>query len=245
MKNIICLIAIEPKPLVYNFYKKLKNENTSIYMCFDNNTNIIPAYDNDITFIYLDNKLCENNGFKSTHSQLNNISTSREKALMYFCKMNFDYDNIWFIEEDVFIPNENIIENINKKYPEGDLLCTSNYVFHNQEELNECYWGHWNLILSQTKETNITFPYGKSMICAIRCSKKLLYCINEHATRYNNLFMCESLFNTIALHNHLKILAIPELENIYWTYDWNKSDIKQTNLYHPIKSIELQYSFRD
>ena len=82
------------------------------------------------------------------------------------------------------------------------------------------------------------------MICAIRCSRKLLECINDYVIKYNNLFMDEALFNTISLQNNLDIKIIPELSTIYYRHDWRKEDISQSNLYHPIKSIITQYEYR-
>jgi hypothetical protein len=67
MKYIICLLAINFKPHVFSFYEKLMTENTEIYMCFDSNANIHESPNKNIKFIYVDNKLCKNNGFKSTH----------------------------------------------------------------------------------------------------------------------------------------------------------------------------------
>jgi hypothetical protein len=82
------------------------------------------------------------------------------------------------------------------------------------------------------------------MICDIRCSKALLNCIKDYAKTHNNLFMCEALFNTLAMQNNLEISCIKELASITWRYDWKKSEIVDTNLYHPIKNIETQYKYR-
>jgi hypothetical protein len=83
------------------------------------------------------------------------------------------------------------------------------------------------------------------MICAIRCSKALLKCINSYAETHNNLFMDEVLFNTIALQNNLNIIVIEELSNILFRKAWKKKDIKETNLYHPIKDMNKQNEYRN
>ena len=90
------------------------------------------------------------------------------------------------------------------------------------------------------------------MICAIRCSKKLLEYIFSHALKYKTLFFCEVMFNTIALHNNLNVKVIEELKTIVWrkrngrrkNIDWTKNEININNLYHPVKSIEKQYKLR-
>ena len=82
------------------------------------------------------------------------------------------------------------------------------------------------------------------MICAIRCSKKLLDKIFKYAIKYKTLFLDEAMFNTIALKNKLKVETIDELSTIEWRKDWKKNDINKNNLYHPIKNIKKQYEFR-
>ena len=91
----------------------------------------------------------------------------------------------------------------------------------------------------------ISLPYCSSMICAIRCSKKILNCINNHATTYKSLFHCEMLFNTLAFQNNLSILCPEELSCIVFRNVWKKTDIKKNYLYHPVKDIKTHYEFRD
>ena len=83
------------------------------------------------------------------------------------------------------------------------------------------------------------------MICAIRCSSKLLKCIDEYVKKYNNLFMDEVLFNTISLQNNLQVKTIDELSPIVWRRDWKQEDINSSYLYHPIKCIMTQYKYRN
>ena len=68
-----------------------------------------------------------NEGFQNTHTIIKG-ATSREKALYYFYKNDINYDHIWFIEEDVFIPTIETIKNIDIKYPDNDLLVSGNKI---------------------------------------------------------------------------------------------------------------------
>jgi hypothetical protein len=237
MVNIICFLTVTPVIEFYEFCKKLKNDNYDVYIFIDDNDYNILNYDYSINIVKLDNKLCEENGFKSTVAWLNNKACSRDKALYYFCKNNIDYEYIWFIEEDVFIPSINTIPNIDNKYSNGDLLVRSHTIINEKH-----YDWHWNHINSQI---TIEPPYASSMICAIRCSKQLLTFINLYALKYNNLFMDEALFNTIALQNNLNVIPITELTNIVYKHNWLKTDIHCDYLYHPIKSIKDQYEYRN
>ena len=237
VKNILCFLTVNPCILFYEFCKKLKKENYDVYIFIDDNNYNIPNCDDDnINIIKIDNKLCEESGFKSSILWLNDKACSRDKALYYFCKNDIDYEFIWFLEEDVFIPSIHTIENIDNKYGNGDLLVAEHNIIY--ERSTEWHWPQVN------RTIKIEPPYAKSMICAIRCSKKLLECINDYAVKYNNLFLDEVLFNTLALQNNLVIKVINELSTIVWMYEWRKAQIKQDNLYHPIKSIETQYEYR-
>ena len=232
--NLICFLTVRPSKLFYNFVISLPNPE-KIYICIDDNTYKIPEYDGKIKIIKIKNSICERDGFKNTHSRILG-ATSREKALYYFCKNNIDYDNIWFIEEDVFIPTINTIQNLDKKYVEGDLLVSKNNIIYKKRT----DW-LWKLV---NKQVRLPLPYSKSMICAVRCSKALIKSIHNYANKYRTLFMCEALFNTICLHNKLKLVVVEELSTISWNNKWKHSEINKTHLFHPIKSIEQQYKFR-
>lgn len=237
MKNIICLLSVRPCIKTYNFFKSIKlNTEYDVYIVIDDNNYNIPNCDDTIKIIKIDTNECKNNGFKSTVLWLDNNACSRDKALYYFTKESIDYNYIWFVEEDVFIPNVYTIENIDKKYESYDLLVQGHYIINKKET----DW-HWNHINNQIK---INPPYACSMISAVRCSKALLNSIKEYAKVHNNLFMDEALFNTLAIHNNLRVLCIPELSSICYHKTWDFSEIVDTNLYHPIKNIDVQYSYR-
>ena len=78
-------------------------------------------------------------------------------------------------------------------------------------------------------------PWVSSMICAIRCSKRLLECIHNFAKNLGELSMCEIFFNTVALHKNLSVLPIDELSGVTWR---NKMSFLDDNyLYHPVTNV--------
>lgn len=235
-KIAICFLTVRPSELFYNFCKKLGIHNYDIYICIDDNNYEIPNYDHKIPIIKINNKLCENAGFKSSVLYFKNKACSRDKSLYYFCKKNKKYDNIWFIEEDVFIPSVDTIRNIDNKYKDSDLLCKSREL--KKDTLN---WPHWERVISESKKD---LPFERSLICAIRVSRKMLYVIEKYVETYKTLFMDEALFNTLANYEKLSVIAIPELSTIYFKKDWKLSNININNLYHPIKNINKQNDFR-
>ena len=234
--NIICFLTVKPSEQFYNFVKELPNPE-NIYICIDYKKYIIPNYNNEIKIIKVDSNLCIENGYYGTVKKYAHTAVSRDKALYYFCKNDIDFDNIWFIEEDVFVPTINTIKNIDKKYPNFDLLSASHHITNRKR--ND--W-QWKFINQQIK---LKPPYASSMICAIRCSKKLLECIKNYVERYNSLFMDEALFNTLALQNRLNVNTIPELSTIHYRKKWGYKSINKTNLYHPIKNTRKQSKIRN
>lgn len=237
MNNIIkCFLTITPSEKFYNFIKKLP-EIDNIYICIDNNHYNIPNYDGKIKIIKINDKTCINEGFQNSNRYIEG-ATSRDKALYYFYKNDINYDYIWFIEEDVFIPTIETIKNIDIKYPDNDLLVSENNIIYEKRSS----W-HWSM-MNRELDGKLSLPYSNAMICAIRCSKKLLECIFNHALKYKTLFFDEVIFNTIALHNNLNVKDIEELKTIVWKKKWTKNEINIKNLYHPVKSIEDQYELR-
>ncbi len=240
VKILKCFLTVNPNKLYYNFIKQLPDKKNT-YICIDDNNYDIPNFNYDINIIKIDNLICEKAGFKNTHAQIKR-AVSRDKALYFFYKMNIDFDFIWFIEEDVFIPTIDTINDIDKKYTNEDLLIRSHEII-NEKGID---WFWWKKVCKQL-DNIIDMPYAWAKgagICAVRCSKKMLDCIAKHAIKHQSLFLDEVLFNTIAHKNNLLVNAIDELQTITWKKKWKQNDIKSTNLYHPVKNIDTQYEFR-
>ena len=73
----------------------------------------------------------------------------------------------------------------------------------------------------------------------------MIDCVQAFVAQHNTLFFCETVFNTIALHNRLAVKDIQELKTITWRRFWKNHEIKKTNLYHPVKSMKKQYEMRN
>jgi hypothetical protein len=212
------------------------NSEYMVYIVIDDNNYMIPGYDGIVKIVKIDNLEAESNGYKDCILSLKNKAGSRDKALYYFNKESIDYTFIWFVEEDVFIPSIQSIKNIDAKYLTHDLLSASNYIIH--EKHTDWLWKTVN------SQISLNLPYACSMICAIRCSKKMLQSIHNYATVHNRLFLDEALFNTLALHDMLETACPKELSSITYCHNWTYKNITSTHLYHPVKSIDQQYKFR-
>ena len=235
--NIICILSVRPCIKTYNFFKHIQlNSNYMVYIVIDDNNYLIPGYDGIVKIIKIDNIIAESNGYKDCILSLKNKAGSRDKALYYFNKESIDYDFIWFVEEDVFIPSIQSIQSIDAKYLSHDLLSASNHIIY--EKHTDWLWNHVN------SQISLDLPYACSMICAIRCSKKMLQSVHNYTKLYNRLFLDEALFNTLALHDKLETACPKELSSITYCHKWSYKDIISTQLYHPVKSIDQQYKFR-
>ena len=85
---------------------------------------------------------------------------------------------IHIFKKILFLQNENKINEKNETRV-GCLLH-----FRNETKQNENIW-HWNYVYELCK---ISPPYGKALVCALRCSKTLVDKIKEYALEYKNLF---------------------------------------------------------
>jgi hypothetical protein len=236
----ICIITRKPSKILLDFYNDFKDYD--IYVMIDDNTEVYHKYYkkiyNNINFIQINKHKCIQSGFINvTLISKRNNPVSWDKALYYFSNINKNYDNVWFIEDDVYFYNENTIINIDNKYPDSDILS-------NKYETNitgkKDYW-HWYTVLNNIK---IKPPYYNTMVCAVRMSKKLLSLINNYANMHKTLFFLEVMYPTLAKQNDLKYDNPEELYTIVYRKDWKKEDINKTNLYHPIKDYDIQYLYK-
>ena len=236
--NIICFLTVRPSLFFYKFCKLLQKDTYKVFICIDDNSYKIPEYDGVIPLIYIDRKVPESAGYKSTVLSFTNKACSRDKALYFFNRVyNDSYSYLWMIEEDVLVPHVDTIANIDLKYPTGDLLSASHGIVRSVS--SNWHWPHIN------RQIRIPPPYACSMICAIRTSVALMRKIDEYAETANNLFMDEALFNTIALQSDLEVITPSELSTIHYNTKWTMNDFTLTNLFHPVKVIEEQYAIRD
>lgn len=145
------------------------------------------------------------------------------------CPIKFDsYDFVWVFEDDVFFRSANQIRIMSLKYKGADLVSRSHV-----EEIEPKDWDwHWRSIKQAHRG-----PYFRSMMCACGISRKLLSLIGERAKPFVGLFHIESMLNTIANENNLKVICAKEFSTIVWKADWTLDKMYQLpdNFFHPFK----------
>ncbi len=235
-RNAVCLVTIKPHIVWLDFLRQFHNYD--VYIVVDR-----PMDPECRDFVQITNEDCIRAGyihssFMPTSSLVFNEIIAWDRALYYFTNVRTEYDNVWFFEDDVFFYGENTILNVDKKYPNSDILCKQK---NPQPVAGEWAW-FWPAI-----SIDLPMPYFHSPICAVRMSRQLLSCINEYVSRPNvrKLFFIEAMFPTIA-HYHGLVYDMPtELSEIHWRRDWSVEDMNRGTFFHPMKDMDQQREFRE
>jgi hypothetical protein len=235
MKNCVAIITKEPKPVWLNFLKTFKQ--LDVYLIIDENAiDYTEFYGDDypnIHFIQLENDLMRDSGFMNSSTTTGMPSIiSWDKALYYFGVKNTSYDNVWFIEDDVFFYDESTLTRLDSKYTKSDILVS---------KCDSRKDGEW---LWSRIQINFPQPHYCAMVCGVRMSKTLLGHISNYAKKNDTLFCLEAMFTSVAKHHKL-VLDIPdEMKSIVYQRDWQLNDINRFNIYHPVKIMSQHEEFR-
>lgn len=233
----LCMICFQPNEIWCGFLNEFSNYHVFIiidsldYDCSD----LKKKYTN-LSFIQIENSKCKSSGYINT-SYITREIMGWDKALYYFSIENKQYDFVWFLEDDVFFNNENTILKIDEQFNEDDLL--SNQCSENSYEKRD-EWYHWGRF-----HVDYPLPWYRGMMCAVRLSKKILNCIDEYANQHGTLFYLEALFPTICMKNNLLHSCPKEMEEIHWAKNFEKENIMNTHIYHPVKDLQNHLLFRE
>ena len=235
-KNAFCLLTFKPNDIWIDFLSKVVDYD--IYVFIDDNSMIYKSPYPNIKFIQYNDDECYNKGWYDINFFIKKDVTAWDKALYYFSIINTSYEYVWFCEDDVFIPNMNVLTKLDNKYNNIDLICKEHLINDKGLDVKDG-WPHWH------KANTFNLPWVHSMQCICRISNKLLSKINDYVIKNNKLEFLEILFSTLAHQNQLTIENPNELSKITWreVFDYDKLD---TNiLYHPMKNIDDHKLLRD
>ena len=251
--NAIVFLTVKPHDNIIKCKNILQNKlNYETFIIADDNTYI----SNEKNIIKIDENECKQHGYINSGGCSNGVWSDDEniwksyniknpsawdKALYYFCEKETKYKNVWFIEDDVFIPELSILNRLDKAYENSDFLCESSYVNITGKNKDWPFWTY--------SDGKFDLPWFKSMISICRMSKNLLEKIKEYVKINKKLFFDEIFFITLAYKKKLKVNNPKELKGVShpvqmnfksWTID--KLDIN--TIYHPIKNIDDHEKFR-
>ena len=264
-KKCVCILTVNPSDIWLKFLSDFIHYD--VYMvCDNNNVDYTTMYESQypkIKIIQIQNSEADKFGFKNSSSAISprQIVNSWDKALFYFSKINTEYEHVWFIEEDVFLPTSDVINNLDDKYHDADLLCRSHKeikldldkdyhipirktILYGKLTKSQAILNNHPPFANLISKLNYS-KYTVGMISAIRVSKKLMNIIKDFALEYKTLFIDEAFFSTISYKNNLLVITPIEFNTILFTKIWKKTDINLNNLYHPIKDIKKQYEYRN
>jgi hypothetical protein len=260
----IALIVKEPVEIYLDFLSKFKHYD--IYIIIDSlekiNTNTYQNKYKNINFIQFDEQLCKNNGYQNVnYIGIKKMISGWDKALLFFSLIiPLKYKNVWFIEDDVFFLSEQVLTNLDAKYPNQDLIAncdfnntkvtTNNKSANNKSANNES--GNEkdnknNDWLWPQIDIKIEKPWFAGMMCAVRASSALLQGIKWYATTYKTLFFLEALFPTITSHFKLSYVQPDELTTVTYRREFNDDEDSsrlETHIFHPIKDLKQHLSLR-
>jgi hypothetical protein len=239
----IALLTLKPRRELIDFYKNISNGNYDFYCIVDDNNFIINPIDDNVNYIQINDHFCVKNGFHGFNPAIRKknapLVSAWDKAIFYFCRHNRSYDHIWFIEDDVFVPDLNLFQTIDSQYQNADII-SSKVGFNLTGDLNGWHW--WKM----ASRSNIPLPWACSMVCAFRSSKILLQLLDRHVDKNRNRYkFIEYIFHTLAIHNKLIIKQADNLSEIAYRKNWSKEEFNLKTFYHPIKSIEQQVLLRE
>lgn len=235
MKNNICVICLRPRKVWLDFFAAFTHY--KVYFIIDDNAIGYAAEYGDeyptLNFIQVKDDKHIHSHFRDIDFP-NEILTGWHKALYYFANENLDFDNTWFIEDDVFFHDENTLRMIDDKYSDSDYLSNSVTEYDGSSDV----W-HWYKISMKYEH-----PWYNAMVCAARLSRTLLQKINEYAQTHQTLFFIEAMFPTVARKNDLICNSPVEMTHIYYRDHIDLNSIRPDMLYHPMKCVDLYPDMR-
>lgn len=252
-EKCICFICVDPEKLI-KFAEELQNNNPfyDVIILCDNIHCQVP--ETNIQIVKITDDESASNNFIYANEFIKKIPSGWDKVLYYFSCINNDYDYVWIIEEDVFIPSVKTIRNIDNNHSNCDFIVS------NHRKYQSDGWINYKFVENMDMLGDIWI----SMVCCCRVSRKMFSLIKEFVKDYKRLFFIEAFLNTISEYNKLIISTPIELQYIcskptknrhrhYYkknnktVFDWLQNEILDPNvnmIYHPVKDIDLHYKLR-
>jgi len=231
---VACFLCVCPNEIVIDFALQVA-ENYKVYIVCDNINCYTPPSD-IITYIKLSDQECAKAGFTKSNHAIPKVPSAWDKALYYFCMIDKNPSYVWFIEEDVYIPRNTLLLDIDTTYPDADLIAKQNV-----KKEDDPGFGWWH----EADDTTLEQPIYRSMVCATRLSRALLNKIVDFVRMNDHLIFIEILFNTIVSNEGMKLVMPEQLSTIIWRWDWTPEALDDNHMFHPIKDVSLHRDYRD
>jgi len=190
-------------------------------------------------FLSFDDSVAAINGFWNSSYIIPKKTISWDKALFYFSKTNIDYDYVWYIEDDVYVPSKESLINLDLQYGEDvDLLCSS-YALNDEGDVELDGWVHWN-----EHDNKVQKPWARGLQCICRMSKRLMNKIDEFVTEHKKLVFIELLFTSLARRHEMTVAMPLEFAEVDCCRGLDVNTIDPNKIHHPIKDSKDQEMVR-
>lgn len=236
-KIAVCFMTTSYSPELMQRINQLMGAHSAYdtYLCVDKLESLPPAVEKQTRckIIKTHAQRCESDGFLGTVLWCKDRACSRDKALHYFAVVDTSYDHVWFVEDDVLFEGFQSFQTIDKRFGDKLDLLTRAHRIRTDREPEAVDW-HWPVVIDK-----IGSPWTASMICVIRLSKRMLQCLRQYAHSNKRLFLDESIFGTLCMHNRLAIGIVPEFEPVMCCTAAPDIQVplQKGYFYHPVKKI--------
>jgi len=240
-KNALCLLTREPNKIWMEFLTTFV-DSYDVFIVIDNQedyTNLAKQYPN-ITLVQIPDEVCHQHGYINSDLVFKPV-VATDRAFYYFNRVNTEYENIWFCEDDVFIQEKDVLVDLDKQYPLADFIVPRVQI---NEDGSDDGWPHWRYI-----DNLLPLPWAHYIICLTRISKRLMQKVDEFVKEHGRQIYKEILFHTLAIHNDMEIKTPAELKNITWNDPLSHElavqvQKKEITIFHPIKDLNHHIQLR-
>lgn len=243
MRNIICLLTYQPSIVWLDFLSTFKNYDIVIIVddtLFD--LSILKEKYSSLRFFQINDDICEKAGYKNSSTAMEHKPTiAWDKAFYYFITQypRDKIKQIWFMEDDVYFYDENVLINLDNSHLSADLLCKKYKKYNKPKHKLKHKW-HWDKFDIECNQ-----PLYASMICVCRLSLKMLIELQNYINNYNTLTFIEALLPTLCLKKKLIFKSNNKFNNIIWRKKYTKENIDKISFFHPIKDTNIHNEFRN
>ena len=140
--SAICILSRSFQIEIYTFLLSISKDKYDIFWILDDNKMPINQNIKIVNIIRIDDNICKRKGYINTSLlSFKKTPISWDKALYFFSEIETYYDFIWFLEDDVFIPDIKTLSKIDNKFPKSDLLTRSNGL-NMTGDISTWHWKH-------------------------------------------------------------------------------------------------------
>jgi len=243
-KNFLCLLGTSYKVHVYEYLKDLQAAipDYKVLYFLDELPESTIYSDGSIEIVSISKSLCAVNGYKGSVSGCSDRPCSRDMFFYFFIYSGAVFNNVWCIEEDVFIPSKDTILSVDINYPGTDLLLPPKAYSTSDIVYNEKFLTSMGIPESE---------YECRSVAVMRLNFKIFSIIEQLARTCLSLFPAEIMLPTITNTRDIGCVYPEQFEYVLRSSEESKiaendfHPYSELNFYHPMKSYTQHQAIRE